>query len=62
MDGSTDAGNVEDEVLVIISIYSARDKAITQEIRSCTRFFPVEVPMKADANGLLNFLSRRLLV
>ena len=59
MNGSTDAGNVKDEVIVII--YSARDKA-TQKIKSCTRFFSVEVPMKADANGLLNFLSRRLLV
>ena len=61
MNGSTDAGNVEDEVLVIISIYNARDKA-TQEIKSCTRFFLAEVPMKADANGFLNCLSRRLLV
>ena len=49
MDGSIDADNVQDEVIVII--YSARDKAITQEIRSCTRFISVEVPMKADANA-----------
>ena len=32
MDGSTDTGNVEDEVIVIL--YSARDEA-TEEIRSC---------------------------
>ena len=59
MDSSTDVGNVKDEVIVII--YSTRNRA-TQEIISCTRFFSVKVPMKADANGLLNFLSRRLLV
>ena len=36
MNSSTDAGNVEDEVIVII--HSARNRA-TQEIISCTRFF-----------------------
>ena len=36
MDGLTDAGSVEDEVIVIL--YSTRDNA-TQEIRSCARFF-----------------------
>ena len=50
--------DVEDEVIVIL--YSTRDEA-TQEMRSCTRFLSVEVPMKADANGLLNCLSRGLL-
>ena len=44
MDSSTDAGNVEDEVIVLI--HSARNRA-TQEIISCTRFFSLEVPMKA---------------
>ena len=57
-DGSTDAGNVEDEVIVIL--YSTIDEA-AQEIRSCTRFFSVEAPTKADANGLLNCLRRGLL-
>ena len=55
MDGSTDAGNVEDEAIVIL--YSTRDEA-TQEIRSCARFLSVEVSTKAD--GLLNCLGRGL--
>ena len=58
MDGSTDAGNVEDEVIVIL--YSTRDEA-TQEIKSCVRFLSVDVPTKADdADGLLNCLGRGL--
>lgn len=57
MDGSTDAGNVEDEVIVILT--STRDE-VTQEIKSCARFLSVEVPTKADADGLIQSLSRGL--
>ena len=48
MDGSTDAGNVEDE-LVLIQYCTENDPA--QEMGSCVRYLSLEVPVKADANG-----------
>lgn len=54
IDGSTDSGNVEDEVIVVLT--STKDEA-TQEIKS---FLSVEIPRKPDANGLLQCLSRVL--
>ena len=57
MDGSIDAGNVEDELIVIL--YCKKDDAI-EEIKSCVRYFTVEVPKKADANGLIECLSNAL--
>ena len=54
MDGSTDAGNVEQE-LVILLLCKKDDKA--EEIKSFTRFFLVAAPEKADASGLVKCLS-----
>lgn len=57
MDGSTDAGNVEDELIAIL--YCFMDD-VAQEVRSCGRYFALEVPMKADADGLLSCLGSAL--
>ena len=48
---------MQDEVIVILT--STRDE-VTQEIKSCARFLSVEVPTKADADGLIQSLSRGL--
>ncbi|KAL5466909.1 hypothetical protein EMCRGX_G031068 [Ephydatia muelleri] len=51
MDGSTtDAGNVEDELIVLL--HSMKDDA-KEMVRTVTRFFAVEVPTKADSDGLI---------
>ena len=57
MDGSTDAGNIEDELVLVQ--YCHKDDA-TKEIRSCTRYLSIEVPQKADADGLLECLGNAL--
>ena len=57
MDGSTDAGNVEDELIAIL--YCFKDD-VAQEVRSCVRYFALEVPTKADADGLLSCLGSAL--
>ena len=57
MDGSTDSGNVEDELVLVQ--YCAQDDA-TQEVRSCIRFLSVEVPTKADATGLIKCAENAL--
>ena len=54
MDGSTDAGNVKDEVFVLLHCFKD-DK--NKEIRSYARFFSVQVPKKADADGLIDCLG-----
>jgi len=54
MDGSTDAGNVEDEVFVLIHCFKD-DKS--EVICSHARFFSVQVPKKADADGLIACLG-----
>ena len=59
MDGSTDAGNVEDELIIIM--YSRKDVA-KEEVRSCARFLSVEVPKRADASGLIDCLGNALQV
>ena len=57
MDGSTDAGNVEDELVFVQ--YCIKDDA-SKEIRSCTRYLSLEVPQKADADGLIACLGNAL--
>jgi len=54
IDGSVDAENVEDELVVIQ--YCKRDD-ICEEIRSVTRYFAVRSPMQGDADGLFNSLG-----
>ena len=55
MDGSTDAGNVEDEVLVLV--YCNKDDA-NQQMVTCTRFLSIEAPEKADASGLVKCIEK----
>ena len=57
MDGTTDAGNQEDELTVIV--YCSRDDN-SQEIVPCTRYLFINSPEKADAGGLLLSLGRSL--
>lgn len=57
MDGSTDAGNVEEEVLMVQ--FGVADKQM-QVLKSYTRFLSVETPKRTDADGLLECLSAGL--
>ena len=57
MDGSTDAGNIEQELVILLSC-KKDDRA--EEIQSYTRFFSVATPEKADASGLVKCLSQSL--
>ena len=57
MDGTTDAGNIEDELIVIL--YCKKDDA-TEEIKSCARYYTVEIPTRADADGLIKCLGNAL--
>ena len=57
MDGSTDAGNGEDELVVIFYCYKD-DTA--QEVRSCARYVSLEIPTKADTEGLIKCLGDAL--
>ncbi|XP_065918333.1 zinc finger protein 862-like [Dysidea avara] len=57
MDGSTDAGNVEQELVVILTCM--KDDA-AEEMKSCTRFLSLESPKKANASGLVKCLSQSL--
>ena len=52
MDGSTDEGNIEQELVVILSC----KKDVSEEVKSHTRFFSMAAPEKADASGLLKCL------
>ena len=49
MDGSTDAGNIEDEIFVLL--YCLKDDS-AEVIRCNARFFSVVASKKADADGL----------
>ena len=57
MDGSTDAGNVEYELVLVQ--YCAKDN-VAQEMRSCVRYLSVEVATKADAAGLIKCAENAL--
>ena len=57
MDGTTDAGNQEDELIVLL--YCSKD-ATAQEISPCTRYLSIHSPGKADASGLLSCVSEAL--
>ena len=57
MDGSVDAGRIEDELVVIL--YCKKDNS-SVEIRSCTKFFLAQVPSRADAAGLIECLRSAL--
>ena len=57
MDGTTDAGNQEDELIVLL--YCSKD-ATVQEITPCTRYLSIHTPEKADASGLLSCVNEAL--
>ena len=57
MDGSTDASNVEQELVVLLSC--KRDDTAA-EIKSYARFFSVATPEMANASGLVKCLSQSL--
>ena len=57
MDGSTDSGNVEEELVVIM--FCKRDASV-EEVRSCARYFAIQEPKRADANGLIECLGKAL--
>ena len=50
MDGTTDAGNQEDELIVLV--HCSKDDSI-QEGTPHTRFLSIHSPKQADARGLL---------
>ena len=57
MDGTTDSGKVEDELVVVL--YCQQDD-VHKEIRSCARYLSVVTPNKADTDGLVNCLRKAL--
>ena len=50
MDGTTDLGNKEEEIVAMVYCYK---NEVAQEMTSCTRYWSVHSPKKGDANGLL---------
>lgn len=54
MDGTTDAGKVEDELIAVM--YCSKDD-VSKEIKSQVRFIGVEVPERADAKELMRMGS-----
>ena len=57
VDGSTDAGRIEDEI-VMMMFCKRNEKA--EEINSCVRYLSIEVPGRADANGLIKCVGNAL--
>ena len=57
MDGTTDAGKVEDELVVIMTF--CKDDSAGQ-VKSLARYFSVKEPKKADADGLIACLQEAL--
>ena len=57
MDRTTDAGNVEQELVVL---FSCNRDDTAGEIKSYATFFSVATPEKADASGLIKCLSQSL--
>ena len=56
---SIDSDSVEDELVLVQ--YCALDNT-AQEMRSCARYLSLQVPIKADADGLIRCLGDALLV
>lgn len=57
MDGSTDSGNIEDELVLVQ--YLTQDQSV-QEIRSCARYLSLQVLTRANADGLIQCLGDAL--
>ena len=54
MDGSTDSGNLEQEVVFVV--FCKKDSA-TQQIRSVTRYLAVVTPKSGTTEGLVDCLK-----
>ena len=57
MDGSNDASNTENELIMII-YYKKDDNA--QEMQSCIRYVSMEALLKADSQGFIDSLNSGL--
>ena len=57
MDGSVDAGNLEDELIVFV--HCCIDDA-EQEMTTCSQFLSLYNPQKADASGLLQCIGEAM--
>ena len=57
MDGTTDAGRVEDELIAVLHCIKDDNNEL---IGSVTRFFSVQVPSKADSSGLIQCVGNAL--
>ena len=55
MDGLTDAGNTEVELVLVL--YCCKDD-VAREVRSCTRYLAVVKPTHSNAEVSLNALHR----
>ena len=55
MDGTTDSGKVEDELVVVLY---CQQVDVHMEIRSCARYLSVVTPNKADTDGFVNCLRK----
>ena len=57
MDGSTDSGNLEVELVLVLFCVKNDD---TYKMEACTRYLAVVKPTRADADGLLSCLGEAL--
>ena len=57
MDGTTNSGKVEDELVVVLH---CKKDDVAKEIRSCARYLSVVTPDKVDTDGLVNCLKEAL--
>ena len=57
MDGTTDSGNLEDELIVIL--YCCKHEA-SADVKTCDRYLSVENPERANSEGLTKCLGNSL--
>ena len=57
MDGSTDAGKLEQELVVVLTCWQ---DDMTQEMKSSSHYLHVTTPARGDAEGLMKALSECL--
>ena len=57
VDGSTNKGNIEDKLIIIL--YCTKD-TVAEEVGTRARFFSLQEPKRADADGLIECLVRAL--
>jgi len=58
IDDTTDPGNQEDQLIVLV--YCDKNEVTINEITTCTRYFSVHTPARADASGILNCIKDAL--